>query len=530
MAEDHSDVVVVGGGPNGLTCAAYLARAGASVTVLERRFECGGTMISDDYSTPFLYNLAQFVLPVGADSPPYQDLGLGEWGIRFIEPELAAAFVPPDGGEPLVVERGAVGGGLQPLREAVEGAHAGILPLLYLPPLTHDDVLDHLAANAHTKAAAETARATPEELATEMTDPRAQAMVRYLCAVAGFPEKDRPIGVLGLMAISAMLRPTIVKGGTKSLANGLLRVGARSGVHIRTVADVHRIERSGEGFDVACRDGRVFSARTVVSTIDPRATFVEILAEDLSSEDLRQGAQQWEHDRIGSFVAHFGIKGTAPMTSRKGSSFALTEVVGFADADAIDAHVSAVVEGQGLPERPAGHVTVTTLHDASQAAAGPYGPLHTLRYETLAPRAHPEGHWDRHRQGQREESWESLNRWYPDLAQSRRLFGFADTPMDLERRFRTTRNGSVRQGRITPEQSFRDRPHPDASTGRTPIDGFYLGGGAMHPGLPGSLGGGYLAAGVVCEDLDLNKWWSEPEIVQRARENGLIRDHLVAIE
>ena len=53
------DVVVVGGGPNGLTCAAYLARAGATVMVLERRFEWGGTLATDDYSTPFTWNIAQ---------------------------------------------------------------------------------------------------------------------------------------------------------------------------------------------------------------------------------------------------------------------------------------------------------------------------------------------------------------------------------------------------------------------------------------------------------------------------------------
>ena len=66
MAAERFDVIVIGGGPNGLTCAAYLARAGASVMVLDKRFEWGGTMFTDDYSTPFHYNICQFALPFTA--------------------------------------------------------------------------------------------------------------------------------------------------------------------------------------------------------------------------------------------------------------------------------------------------------------------------------------------------------------------------------------------------------------------------------------------------------------------------------
>jgi phytoene dehydrogenase-like protein len=69
------------------------------------------------------------------------------------------------------------------------------------------------------------------------------------------------------------------------------------------------------------------------------------------------------------------------------------------------------------------------------------------------------------------------------LDDARMLFAFADSPRDLERRFRTTRAGSVRQGTLTREQTFAARPHPDCSNGRTPIAGLYLGGGGVHRAL-----------------------------------------------
>jgi phytoene dehydrogenase-like protein len=175
-----------------------------------------------------------------------------------------------------------------------------------------------------------------------------------------------------------------------------------------------------------------------------------------------------------------------------------------------------------LPDPPAGHHTVTSLQDRTQAAAGPFGPLHTLRFEALAPHQNPAGVWARERAAYRARCWDALTARTTGLGDVRLLFAFADTPPDVERRFRTTRNGSLRHGALVREQTFANRPHPDCSTTRTPIPGVYIGGGGVHPGIPGSLAGGYHAAAAVCADLGFERWWPVPAFVREAREHGML--------
>jgi phytoene dehydrogenase-like protein len=463
------DVAIVGAGPNGLTAAAYLARAGARVLLLERRFEIGGTMTTDDYSTPHLYNVGQLALPLGEELPPYRDFELADDAVRFIEPDAVWHF---DG---LTVRRGGVGLGAR-VEETFAAVRRAVVPALYRPPAAID-VADGL---------------TPEALAAQANDVRGAALLRYACARAGFADGDAALGAIGAFAVASQFSPVLVVGGTKSLASGLCRSAVASGADLSLMADVRNVSPVAGGMALRCSDGRRSTARTVVSTLDPQTTFGALVDAPLPA-DLVEAAARWRFDRYGSFIAHYGIKGTVPALAEQG---ALTVLVGFSGPDDVVEHVAAVAADRA-GDRPAGALTVTSAHDPTQASRGPYGPLHTLRLETLAAPG-------LERVAQRASCWKMLAAG----DETRLLFEFADGPADLERRFATARGGSLRQGSLDPSQTLRNRPHESCSTGRTPVDGLYIGGGGVHPGVPGTLGGGYNVARVVCEDLGLDRWWS----------------------
>lgn len=506
MTGASCDVAIVGGGPNGLTAAAYLARAGASVTVLEQRFERGGTLASDDYSTPFTYNPAQLLLPFGTELPPYRDLDLQAHAVAFIEPRLV--FAVEDGGEPFVVERGGRGLG-QELQELLGHASSLALPLWYRSATM---AREQLPAGEARLSLEVLAAATPLSLSEKAVDERAALIVRYACGLVGFHDPDGPLGVIGACALARAFEPTLVAGGSKGLANGLFRAAARAGARCLVSSRVVSIDPRRDGVELRLADGRRLTARAVISTLDPLTTF-GALVDPPAGGELREAARRWRLEPTGAFTAHLGIKGEVAPVRASDAQDAVVRVLGFSSADQVSEHFLTAAAGR-LPARPAGHLTVTTRHDRLQASPGPYGPLHTLRFETLAPYAHPDGDWDRLRARYAEHCWDLVGAEVDGLDGASRLFRFADSPRDLERRFTTTRNGSLRHGSLCPEQTLTNRPHRSCPDGRTPVDGLFLGGGATHPGVPGVLAGGYHAAAAVCDELGLRRWWPQPALAR----------------
>jgi phytoene dehydrogenase-like protein len=495
VARDY-EVAIIGGGPNGLTAAAYLARSGTDVIVLERRFERGGTMASDDYSTPFTYNQAQAALPLGADNPVVAELGLADWGVAFIEPTVAMEVITSRGEH--VIGRGGAGLG-RVVPDMLASVSRACTPALYRPPDPEVSLISGWRSQGE-GAAADLASLTPATLAALADGEPGRLALRYACAANGFTGPGERLGAVGGFMVARWFYPVLVAGGSKSLPNALFRAAASAGATCHVSARVTQVRQAGPGFQLSCADGRQVHARNVICTLDPRTTFTGLLDAALVPSELAAAGRGWAFDELACFTAHFGIAGMPPV-SRHGDEPYL-RLVGFNDVQDLDDHLAAVRSGR-LPARPAGVLSVTTAHDPLQASPGPYGPLHTLRFDTFAPLHHPDGPWDASRRGYRAECWRFLCDEFPALREARLIAQFADAPGDLRRRFATTSAGTVRQGSLRPSQTLALRPHPLCADTRTPVPGFYLGGGGVHPGVPGLLAAGKLAARAIQADQKL---------------------------
>ncbi|MBW1903596.1 MAG: hypothetical protein JRJ20_18510, partial [Deltaproteobacteria bacterium] len=99
---------------------------------------------------------------------------------------------------------------------------------------------------------------------------------------------------------------------------------------------------------------------------------------------------------------------------------------------------------------------------------------------------------------------------------------YVSTPAEYSMKFMDMKRGSIKQGAYLPLQMGYMRPNEFCSKHRSPIQGLYMGGACTYPGGTILLANGYLAAGAVADELGLDRWWEEPEIVRNAREKGLL--------
>ena len=533
------DVIIIGGGPNGLTAAGYLAKSGAKTLLLERHHEGGGGLVTEEFSG-FRFNTHAKLMLMMDCMPPYTDMNLESWGCRYVIPEAAISLLTRDGKALTLfsdIERSAKSiakfsaddaeryvGLMQDWYTLVNEA---LIPATYSMPLpTLDMVVSYQQSEIGelvNEMAEETFLETLDAAGFE-TDIVNTALL-FMGTMYGIDPEDG-LGFLFPLYVNRVLHSAVILSGSHQLAASLSRFANNAGASLERAAEVVKILTDGtKAVGVRLATGEEVFAEKIVTTTDPQTTFLELVGEEVcnaASPTLASQSKEWEWESISLFNVHFGLSERPQYTAAKNDpdvDRSLIKIMGLETVDELMAHIKNVKEG-GFSF--AGSATTFTDYDPMQAPVDLEPSAAVACFETLAPYENKDGDWDDISAGYVKRIRDLWSEYAPNLRDATIIRDYVNHPKAIEAKIPNMKRGSIKHGAYLPTQMLSNRPNPDCSSYRTPIENLYVAGASVWPGGMVLLGGGYNAAGVVADDLGLKRWWDEPDYVVAARKKGLV--------
>jgi phytoene dehydrogenase-like protein len=394
----------------------------------------------------------------------------------------------------------------------------------YAPPLPPDEEADLLSRSRMGREFltihAKSARRVVDEL---FEDPAVRAFYLFLFAVRGYLPSPT-VGNTGFAVVAMTFlgnKAMLPRGGARQLTHALTCMVAHHGGTVFPAREVGRIlVESGRATGVETVDGdRFLARRCVVSSVDPTQTFLRFLDRQHLSSGLVERVQNYKYGVSGRsfgvlFALHAGTHEPPRYTAAAWDPMidqAFNTCVGYETPDEVITHLEEVIAGRP-PEKIGLQCAVPTLFDPTRAPAG----KHVLLAWQFVPYALRDGgaeQWDVIKGRYLERVLARWAEYAPNLDPGRGniIYMFPQTPLDVERHLINMREGDFHVGALIPEQLGSNRPVPELSGYRTPIEGLYLTGAATHP--TGNITGapGYNAAQVIVRDLGLDVWWNPPD-------------------
>jgi len=506
------DSVIIGGGHNGLVAAAYLARSGRKVLVLERRELLGGCAVTEEIWPGYRVSTAAYLTSL-LQERIVQELELARYGYQVDakDPAFFSAF--PDGRHffmwqdraktlaeiakfsrhdadvyPAYEEQ------LERLSQVVEGL------LLTTPPpfpLRASDLVDYL------RLAGKMRKLGPRDLvalvkiftqsAAEFLDEWFQSEeVKVTLAtdgVIGANGGPRSPGTAYILLHHCMGGVGghrglwgFVRGGMGAVPEAIAASARAKGVEIRVNAPVAKVlVRDGRARGVVLESGEEIAAATVASNLDPKLTFLRLLdPKDLDAEFVRairnfriEGTSckiNLALNGLPEFTAYPGGAPSGPGPHHKATMHICPSI------DYVERAWDDAKYGRAS-QRPLLELTIPTMYDASLAPPGKHIMGIFLQY---APYTLREGTWDELREPFGDRVISLIEEYAPNIRQiveHRQVL----SPLDLERRFGIT-GGNIFHGEMSLDQMFAMRPVAGWARYRTPVAGLYLCGSGAHPG------------------------------------------------
>ena len=526
---NETDVVIIGAGHNGLTCAAYLAMAGLRVQVVERRKVVGGAAVTEEFHPGFRNSVAAYTVSL-LNPKVISDLRLAEHGLRIVE-RRAQNFLPSPDGRYLLTGEGRTRDSVANLseRDAVQidafsrelEAIADVLRqfVLRAPPnlvggfdsRSIREAFNALGtANILRTLTLEQQRSLLDLFtrpAGEMLDERFENdLVKALFgfdAIVGNYASPYAAGSAYVMLHHAFGEVNGKKGvwghaigGMGAITQAMAHAARGHGAAIETDAGVREvIVENGRAVGVVLDDGRAIRARYVASSVNPKLLYTRLLPADALAPEFLERITRWRNGS-GTFRMNVALNALPSFTALPGAGDHLT--AGIIIAPNLDYMDRAWLDARtyGWSRAPIVEVLIPSTLDSSLAPEGQH--VASLFCQHVAQELPDGKSWDDHREEVADLMIAAVDNYAPGFASSvigRQIL----SPLDLERQFGLL-GGDIFHGALSLNQLFSARPMLGHADYRGPLKGLYHCGSGAHPGGGVTGAPGHNAAQVILGD------------------------------
>jgi phytoene dehydrogenase-like protein len=515
MAEAGSrrDALIIGGGHNGLVCAAYLAAAGLKVTVLERRDVVGGAAVTEEFHPGFRNSVAAYTVSL-LNPKVIRDLDLAAHGLKVVE-RRAANFLPTADGRYLLT------GGSRTVAEVARfsardaarlneygerlEAIADVLRDLVLQ--TPPNVLE----GSWRSALPQLVRAAQLGGRLRRLDMNQRRELLALFAMSAGDYLDQffesePIkavygfdGIVGNYASPYSPGSAYVLlhhvfgevngkrgawghaiGGMGAITQAMARAATARGVEIRLGTPVREVLVEGDrAVGVVTAGGETLRAAAVISNLNPKLLYLDLIAPPALPAQFRE---HMSHYRCGSgtFRMNVALSELPDFTCLPGKSVADHHTAGIIIAPTLAYMERAYFDARlhGWSRAPIVEVVIPSTLDDSLAPPGRH--VASLFCQHVAPTLPNGASWDDHREGVADLMIDTVNAYAPNFKAAvlgRQIM----SPLDLERTFGLI-GGDIMHGQLSLDQLFAARPMLGYGDYRGPLNGLYMCGAGTHPG------------------------------------------------
>jgi phytoene dehydrogenase-like protein len=514
------DVVVAGAGHNSLVTAAYLARAGLRVLVLERATRIGGDTSTEEVTLPgYRHDLCASAHTIFQSSPIVRndELQLSRYGLRYLFPD-PVVVMPFTDGRGVTMHRDSAATVREIERHSARDARAYARMLAdwdqikdsqnrarYSPATTPSDSIAALEATAPGIEAVRWRYASALDTVRErFENERVRTFFLWLSLMT-MARVDRPGTGLLPLSIAAGRQAfswTTAEGGSVALPDALARIVVEHGGAIRTGTEVTRVLiEGGRAVGVVTADGTEHRAtRAVVSTIHIKHLPAVVGAARLG-EDFMRGLERWRTG-VTMFVTHYALA-AEPRYAMDGGPAASVAAGICGSTDELLAALAAFERGEIHLDHPPLLCISSSVVDSTRAPAG----HHTLKVVGFLPYELRDGgpeRWDAVKDEVSDALLEHYLRHTAGLKREHILARHVESPLDLERRNPHNYRGSCHGGEQDLAQEGALRPMPGWAGYRLPVPGLYQTGATTHPGASVTGAPGRNCAQVLLGDLGMS--------------------------